>query len=427
MRELEVHIEINGTERWVGSISGSGSDDAVFAYYDRYLSAEDSAPISLNLPLREEPFSVIETRIFFEGLLPEGFMRKSVAGSLRVDESDYLSLLRSLGNECLGAIRVVSGEDNVPEARYSKLNIKQISALAAEGATKSAELVSKARLSLTGASGKVGLYYDSNKNEWYLPSGDAPSTHIVKQSHVRFDEIVVNEQLSLRTAARLGIDVPDSFIINIGNGEDKDILFATQRYDRVLVGNRMVSRKKCPLRLHQEDLGQAMGIPPINKYEEKGGNYFAKMVESIRAYSLDPIRDITKLWDLTVFNSLIGNTDNHIKNHSLLYSPDLKSIALAPAYDIVSTVVYGETVRDMAFGIGGVYRLEDLDLAAWRREARKIGLGEKYALDRVEHLSNGFRKAIKESAEELADSGFENAVNLSRKILRKAANKTKKK
>ena len=41
-----------------------------------------------------------------------------------------------------------------------------------------------------------------------------------------------------------------------------------------------------------------------------------------------------------MFNYLIGNTDNHIKNLSLLYSEDLKSIRLAPAYDIVSTVIY---------------------------------------------------------------------------------------
>lgn len=47
-------------------------------------------------------------------------------------------------------------------------------------------------MSLTGASGKVGLYYDSMNNEWYLPGVNAPSTHIVKQSHVRLDGIVTN-------------------------------------------------------------------------------------------------------------------------------------------------------------------------------------------------------------------------------------------
>lgn len=45
--------------------------------------------------------------------------------------------------------------------------------------------MTKAHLSLTGASGKVGLYYDTENSAWYLPVGTAPSTHIVKQSHIR--------------------------------------------------------------------------------------------------------------------------------------------------------------------------------------------------------------------------------------------------
>lgn len=91
-------------------------------------------------------------------------------------------------------------------------------------------MVTKAHLSLTGASGKVGLYYKIDTNEWYLPIGAAPSTHIVKQSHVRLDGIVTNEQLCLQTAKNLGIDVPDSFVINVGTGKDEEVLFATHRY-----------------------------------------------------------------------------------------------------------------------------------------------------------------------------------------------------
>ena len=72
----------------------------------------------------------------------------------------------------------------------------------------------RSHLSLTGASGKVGLYYDAAGKQWYLPKGTAPSTHIVKQSHVRLDGIVTNEQLSMMTAAKCGIDVPESFIYN---------------------------------------------------------------------------------------------------------------------------------------------------------------------------------------------------------------------
>ena len=95
-------------------------------------------------------------------------------------------------------------------------------ALAAEGAQKSAEIVTKSHLSLTGASGKVGLYFDKEGAQWYLPTGTAPSTHIVKQSHVRLDGIVTNERLCMMTAAKCGIEVPESFIIDPGSGADSE-------------------------------------------------------------------------------------------------------------------------------------------------------------------------------------------------------------
>ena len=117
---------------------------------------------------------------------------------------------------------------------YKLLSIDDVKALAKEGVSKSTELITEAHLSLTGASGKEGLYYDAERDMWYQPNGDAPSTHIVKQSHVRLSDIVTNEQLSLTTASKLGISIPESFIINTGAARDEEILFATKRYDRMI-------------------------------------------------------------------------------------------------------------------------------------------------------------------------------------------------
>lgn len=180
--------------------------------------------------MQAQNFSAEETILFFEGLLPEGFTRKCVAGWIHADEYDYLTILAALGWECLGAIQIIEDGMDVPKAGYQKLTKEDVCRLAKEGASEAAELVTKAHLSLTGASGKVGLYYKIDTNEWYLPIGAAPSTHIVKQSHVRLDGIVTNEQLCLRTAKNLGIDVPDSFVINVGTGKDEEVLFATHRY-----------------------------------------------------------------------------------------------------------------------------------------------------------------------------------------------------
>jgi hypothetical protein len=192
--------------------------------------------------------------------LPEGFTRRCVAEWMHVEEKDYLSILAGLGQECLGAIKVIDESTLEIQPEYRKLTNDQVRKLAKEGATESAELVTKSHLSLTGASGKVGLYYDGK--HWFLPIGETPSTHIVKQSHIRLKKIVCNEQLCLLTAKKLGISSAE-------------------------------------------------------KYEKNHSGYMPKIFDILRNYSADPIADQIKLWDIFIFNYLVGNTDNHIKNISL--------------------------------------------------------------------------------------------------------------
>ena len=212
-RILSVYIEKNGKQEYVGKIVGDSSVDACFSYDDSYIE-KNGKPISISLPLEEKAFDEKRTRYFFEGLLPEGFTRKCVADWMQKDVNDYLSILAGLGNECLGAIQILDENSGKIVPDYRKLTEREVEILAKEGASESAEIVTKSHLSLTGASGKVGLYYDKANSQWYLPLGSMPSTHIVKQSHVRLEKIVVNEQLCLLTASNLGIKVPNSFIIN---------------------------------------------------------------------------------------------------------------------------------------------------------------------------------------------------------------------
>ncbi len=416
MKEYLVNIERNGEMVLVGSLRGESHSDAQFCYATSYLSDSDARPISISLPLQEYAFSAEQTRNYFEGLLPEGFTRRSVAQWMHLDENDYLSILYGLGRECLGAVQITA-EGEAPEAAYEPISNEQVRSLAAEGATKSTELVMKSHLSLTGASGKVGLYYDATHDAWYLPKGTAPSTHIVKQSHIRLNEIVTNEQLCLLTAARCGIEIPQSFIINTGAGTESEVLFATQRYDRVFPDHpHVVSGMPSPLRLHQEDFAQAMGVPASAKYETEEGRHMAGMFEILRAHSEDPIRDQLKLWDLIVFNCLIGNTDAHVKNFSLLYDESLHSARLAPAYDVVSTTVYEVSTRNLAFRIGTAATIDEISSAAFRAAAKEAGLGEKLAMRHASELTERFLPALRVSAEQLADTGYPKAVELAEKI-----------
>lgn len=262
------------------------------------------------------------------------------------------------------------------------------------------------------------MYYDFQNKKWYFPVGDAPSTHIVKQSHIRLPKIVANEQLCMFTAKILGIDVPESFIINVGSRNKEDVLLATKRYDRKIdKQSKLLNELPVPYRLHQEDFAQALGIASEDKYEQNGGEYLKKAMQLLRDYSANPIVDQLKLWDICIFNYLIGNTDNHIKNISLLYSKDLKNIRLAPAYDIISTMIYDRSTENMALSIGGLYNIKVINREAFAKEAANVGLGQKIAMQRFDKLAAGFTKAMQQASLLLQQQGFDEAEEISRKIL----------
>ena len=166
----------------------------------------------------------------------------------------------------------------------------------------------------------------------------------------------------------------------------------------------MIDGKKVPFRLQQEDFAQALGVPASQKYEKIGDSYLKRVFTLLRQYSDNPVEDQLKLWDICIFNYLIGNTDNHIKNIGLLYGKDRRTIRLAPAYDIVSTMIYEESTEQMAMAIDG-----ELD----------IGLGERIAMRRFEQMQNSFERALAQAKEEIQDEGYPGVAGIYEKILRK--------
>lgn len=417
---LKVQIEINGQFVQAGCITGSNFRDAAFSYDESYIASPSAHAISLSLPLSKKDFDTDATKTFFDGLLPEGFTRQCVAESIHASSDDYISILRELGSECLGAIQIIDEEKPSIKEGYIPLTIEEIKALAKEGASKSAEIVVKSHLSLTGASGKVGLYYDQASDKWYKAQGLAPSTHIVKQSHVRYKNIVLNEQLCLLAAQKLGIEIPESFILQAQAGKvnDEDVLFATRRFDRDFdKDSRIIDGLKTPYRLHQEDFAQALGIKSSDKYEKAGQGYLKRMFDLLQKHSSNPIEDSLKLWKRAVYNCIIGNTDNHIKNSSLIYSKDLSSIRLAPFYDVVCTKVYESSTDEMSVSINGRQNVNQVTRDDLEQEAKNCGLGSKAAMKIYDEVLNGIQKALLDSADELSRAGFIEAQPMAEKIL----------
>ena len=74
----------------------------VFTYDQTYLSSKDSRPISLTLPLREQPY-VSKTMIpFFDGLIPEGWLLDIVEKNWKINPRDRMSLLMACCRDCIG-------------------------------------------------------------------------------------------------------------------------------------------------------------------------------------------------------------------------------------------------------------------------------------------------------------------------------------
>ena len=172
-----------------------------------------------------------------------------------------------------------------------------------------------------------------------------------------------------------------------------------------------------PQRLHQEDFAQALGIPAAEKYEPTDGMYLKDAFALLKHRSANPLEDQLKLWDLTVFNFLIGNTDNHLKNLSLLYDASLSSVRLAPAYDVISTTVYPGSTRDLSMRIGNAVTIDDVSESSFRMAAREVGIGEKLAIKRFFAMAQQFESALASTTEELTGKGFANAAQLREQIL----------
>jgi len=196
------------------------------------------------------------------------------------------------------------------------------------------------RLSLAGAQSKFAVYKLDGK--YYRSSDVNPTTHIIKITNKRFPDLLRNELFCMKLAKVILSNVSE---IELLEAEGRPYLEIT-RYDRY-IDNRVVQR------IHQEDFCQALGIVSDKKYQTGGGAKLKDCYRIINEFSENRLSDIIRFTEWIIFNYLIGNTDAHAKNLSLLHSDS--GVKLAPFYDLLSTEVYPETIIDheMAMLING--------------------------------------------------------------------------
>jgi serine/threonine-protein kinase HipA len=168
-----------------------------------------------------------------------------------------------------------------------------------------------------------------------------------------------------------------------------DVAIVIERYDRLLVAQGI-------LRVHQEDICQALGLSPTTKYQSDGGPGVREIVELLRNFSDRPQEDIAGFLDAIAFNWLIAGTDAHAKNYSLLIGSG-STVRLAPLYDVASILPYDGIVPPkirLAMKIGGAYRLRDIGIHQWRKLAAEVRTNEGHLIDRVRKLADDLPKHI---------------------------------
>lgn len=197
------------------------------------------------------------------------------------------------------------------------------------------------------------------------------------------------EALALRLAGKAGIRVPKWRVEIIA---ERPVLILG-RFDRI--GERRVP------------FLSAMSMLGANDNETRS---YLEVVDALRQHGAAPKADMHELWRRIVFNVLISNTDDHLRNHGFLYD-GTGGWRLAPAYDlnpvptdvkprILSTTIDlddGTASLDLAFAVAGYFELNSAsarEIAAetgravrgWRDEARRLGI----AAAQVERMASAF-------------------------------------
>jgi serine/threonine-protein kinase HipA len=269
------------------------------------------------------------------------------------------------------------------------------------------------QFSLAGAQPKTALLFLNGR--WGLPSGRVPTTHILKPPTGEFDGHAENEHFCLELARALGFAVPNSRVMRF---EDQ-IAIVVERYDRVQVARAAFQR------IHQEDICQALAIPPTRKYESEGGPGVRQTVELLRTYSTKSEEDIETFLDAVALNWLIAGTDAHAKNYAVLIGAG-GSVRLAPLYDLASVLPYPDfdlrRVR-MAMKIGGEYRLHDIGLRQWQKLAKEVRRDADSVIARVGALADLVSARIPEVIQQLAGEGLKHPIlaRLSKGLTERAA------
>ncbi|MGC5254972.1 HipA domain-containing protein [Gordonia sp. DT218] len=178
----------------------------------------------------------------------------------------------------------------------------------------------------------------TSDGDWATTDGGTPTTHILKPVAGDYRRIDIVEHMTMRAAEMMGLSVASTSLDSF----DGVRTFVATRYDREYVDGLW-------RRLHQEDLGQSLAVPPAKKYQRlDGGPGVADVARLFRGLSRPRDRS-SAAWAFyqgLMFNTVLECTDAHIKNYAVMLSGN--AVTLAPLYDLATFAPIGRPMARRA-------------------------------------------------------------------------------
>ncbi|WP_454726541.1 MULTISPECIES: type II toxin-antitoxin system HipA family toxin [Cupriavidus] len=266
---------------------------------------------------------------YFAGLLPESELRKRLEATRRhAEDRDDFGILAAAGDDLPGAVVIRPAPLDTLPAHVRAVGVTggadNLEIAVIEGATEGAASVS-------GVQNKLALSTAQAGGRYTLPTHGRLSDLIAKLPARNDDSQVFNEYACMQLAQAAGVavapcrPVPLAAIEVAGLAEmlGPDLHFlAVDRFDREPGG-----------RVHAEDGCQVLTRMPSRKYA--GPEAYAALVQLLERLSVRGIEDVRQFFLRQAVNTLLGNSDAHLKNFAFLYRNGIDA-ELSPAYDIVS-------------------------------------------------------------------------------------------
>ena len=275
-------------------------------------------------------------------------------------------------NRCLCCGTPLSGEDGYyhPKCAGKLFGSRSIPALnyTQEELNALAKKTVLNRVTVPGIQPKLSLHLERGNpdSKSRLTLVGLEGNYILKPQTPQWMNLPEAEHFCMMLARSCKISTSEFGLIPLKSGE---LAYITRRMDRS--GGRM---------FHMEDFCQILNKTTSQKYNGS----MEQIGKALRKYSDVPGLDAVRLFELTVFCFLTGNSDMHLKNFSLLRKGN-GAWELSPAYDLVPVkIIMPADMEELALTLNGKKnRLKRTDFERFAGSMNLTGIQCDKALNRM--------------------------------------------